>query len=83
MKNPDLFVVHLLSIHKGKINWNSIKEIGNQEEIAKNMLEYVKRLAYKMKILFPFNDKLLQAISCLEKVSILIIGNGLQKDIQT
>ena len=57
MRNPDLFVVHLLSIHKGKINWNSIKEIGNQEEIAKNMLEYVKRLAYKMKILFPFNDK--------------------------
>ena len=32
----------------------------------KNMLEYVKKLADKMKILFPFNDRLLQAISCLD-----------------
>ena len=46
-----------------------IKEIGKQEEIAKNMLEYVKRLAYKMTTLFPFNDQLLQAISCLNPES--------------
>ena len=44
MRNPNLFFHHLFSMHKGKMNWNNIKEIGKKEEMAKNMLESVKRL---------------------------------------
>ena len=52
--------------------------------MAKNMLKYVKTLACKIKILFHFNEKLLQAISYLDQESsILIIENGFQKDKQT
>ena len=48
LKNPNLFVNHLLSIHKNEISWNIIKEIAKKDEISKNMIEYIKRLAYKM-----------------------------------
>ena len=48
LKNPNLFVDHLLSIHKNEISWNIIKEIAKKDEISKNMIEYIKRLAYKM-----------------------------------
>ena len=74
IRNPNQFVNHISSIYKGKINLGKIKEIGKQEEIAKNMLEYVKRLAYKMTTLFPFNDQLLQAISCLNPESFNFIN---------
>ena len=85
MKNPNIFVTHLYCQYIKKKNWNNIKEIGKQEEIAKN-IEYIKRLAYKMNILFSFNEKLLQAIAIsawIKKVSILIVENGFQKDIKT
>ena len=65
LKDPSLFRKHMLSIYKNKISWNSINEIAKLDEIAKNMIEYIKRLSYKMKLLFPFDDELLQALSCL------------------
>ena len=69
LKNPNLFVDHLLSIHKNEISWNIIKEIAKKDEISKNMIEYIKRLTYKMTQLFPFDDELLQFLSCLSPKS--------------
>ena len=69
LKNPNLSVDHLLSIHKNEISWNIIKEIAKKDEISKNMIEYIKRLTYKMTQLFPFDDELLQFLSCLSPKS--------------
>ena len=63
MRNPNLFVAHLLSIHKGKINWNNI---GNGQEYVR-ICQKSRLYDYKMKMLFPSYS------AWIQKVSILII----------
>ena len=69
IKNPNLFVDHLLSLHKNEISWEyhnrNCKETWNFKEH-----DWIyERLAYKMTELSAFYDELLQYLSYLNPES--------------
>ena len=65
MKNPDEFITHISHAYEINFDWQDIQKNESHVEMKKNMFEFVKRLAYKMTKLFPFDDPLLKLISCL------------------
>jgi hypothetical protein len=57
--------MHVSHAYQTNFDWDEVQNIEKREEIKRNMLEFVKRLAYKMAKLFPYDDPLLKLISSL------------------